>query len=112
MTPSTEEPSEWQTLLEYSIGLTDRVKDQSGADRGIRFEGGKDLRRKMREFKPGMLAFNGKRAAKEYLQMPTTVFGLLPHTIGATKLFVCPSTSAAARSSWDPRWWQLLVKLL
>ncbi len=112
LTPRKLEPSEWQSLLEFGIGLTDLVKDQSGADRGIRFEGGKELRRKMREFKPGMLAFNGKRAAKEYLQMSTTVYGLLPHTIGTTKLFVCPSTSAAARGSWDPRWWDLLAKLL
>jgi TDG/mug DNA glycosylase family protein len=112
LTPRKLEPSEWRTLLEYGIGLTDLVKDQSGADHGIKFEGGKELRRKMREFAPGMLAFNGKRAAKEYLRMSTTVYGLLPHTIGTTRLFVCPSTGAAARGSWDPRWWQLLVKLL
>lgn len=105
------EPAEWQSLLEFRIGLTDLVKDQSGADRGIKFEGGKELRRKIREYQPGMLVFNGKRAAKEYFDMPTVVYGLLPNSIGTTKLFVCPSTRAAAKSSWDPRWWDVMAKL-
>ena len=111
LTPRQLAPSEWETLLEYRIGLTDLVKDQSGPDRGIKFAGGKELRRKIREFAPGMLVFNGKQAAKEYLDMPTVVYGLLPHSIGTTKLFVCPSTSAAAKSSWDPRWWDMMAKL-
>lgn len=111
LTPRVLEPAEWQSLLEYDIGLVDLGKDQTGADRGVKFEGGKELRRKMRQYQPGMLVFNGKRAAKEYLAMPTVVYGLLPHTIGTTKLFVCPSTSAAAKGSWDPRWWELMAKL-
>jgi len=59
-----------------------------------------------------MLVFNGKQAAKDYLQMPTVVFGLLPHMIGTTKLFVCPSSKAGAKSTWDPRWWDVMSKLL
>ena len=111
LTPRQLAPEEWRSLLDFGIGLTDLVKDQSGADRGVKFEGGKELRRKIRECAPGMLVFNGKRAAKEYLDMPTVVHGLLPHTVGATKLFVCPSTSAAAKSGWDPRWWQMMATL-
>ena len=111
LTPRELAPEEWATLLDYGIGLTDLVKDQSGADRGIRFAGGQELRRKIRQYQPRLLVFNGKKAAKEYLQMPTVVYGPLPHTIGATKLFVCPSTSAAAKGSWDVRWWELMAKL-
>lgn len=111
LTPRVLEPAEWQSLLEYGIGLVDLTKDQTGADRGVKFEGGKELRRRIRQYQPGMLVFNGKRAAKEYLVMPTVVYGLLPHAIGTTKLFVCPSTSAAAKGSWDPRWWDLMAKL-
>ena len=111
LTPRRLAPEEWRTLLEYRIGLTDLVKDQSGPDAGVKFQGGKDLRRKIREYAPGMLVFNGKRAAKEYFDMPTVVYGLLPSMIGTTKLFVCPSTSAAAKSSWDPRWWDMMSKL-
>jgi TDG/mug DNA glycosylase family protein len=112
LTPRELLPSEWEQLLEYGIGLTDLVKDQSGADRGIRFGGGAELRKKIRTFQPGMLVFNGKRAAQEYFQLPRMEFGLLPSMIDKTKLFVAPSTSAAAKSSWDPRYWQVMAKLL
>lgn len=112
LTPRRLEPSEWQSLLEYRIGLVDLVpRDNTGQERGVRFEGGSEFRRKIRQYQPGMVVFNGKKAAKEYFGMPTVVFGLLPNTIGTTKLFVCPSTSAAAKSSWDPRWWDVMAKL-
>lgn len=113
LTPRELAPSEWQQLLEYGIGLVDLVpRDNTGIESGVRFEGGSELRRKMREYAPGMLVFNGKRVAKEYFGMPTVVFGLLPNTIGTTKLFVCPSTSPAAKGSWDPRWWEVMAKLV
>ena len=112
LTPRELAPGEWQSLLEYRIGLTQLAEpDPSGADRGVRFEGGKELRRKIRQYQPGMLVFNGKQAAKDYLQMPTVVYGLLPHGIGTTKLFVCPSTRGGAKANWDPRWWDVMSKL-
>ena len=112
LTPRQLKPDEWQSLLEYRIGLTQLAEpDSSGQDRGVRFEGGKELRRKIRQYQPGMLVFNGKQAAKDYLQMPTVVYGLLPHGIGTTKLFVCPSTRGGAKSNWDPRWWDVMSKL-
>jgi TDG/mug DNA glycosylase family protein len=112
LTPRELAPSEWRSLLDYGIGLVElAVMDPSGQDRGVRFEGGKELRRKMRQYAPGMLVFNGKQPAKDYLQMPTVVYGLLPHSIGTTKLFVCPSTKAGAKGSWDPRWWEVMAKL-
>jgi double-stranded uracil-DNA glycosylase len=112
LTPRQLEPAEWRSLVEFGIGLVElAAPDPSGADRGVRFEGGKELRRKIREYAPGMLVFNGKQPAKDYLQMPTIAFGLAPHTIGGTKLFVCPSTRAGAKSSWDPRWWDVMAKL-
>ena len=64
LTPRQLAPEEWRSLLDYRIGLTDLVKDQSGADRGIKFKGGAELRRKMRAFAPGTLVFNGKQAGK------------------------------------------------
>jgi TDG/mug DNA glycosylase family protein len=112
LTPRELAPSEWRSLLEFRIGLVELAgMDPSGQDRGVRFEGGKELRRKIREYQPGMLVFNGKQAAKDYFQMPTVVYGLLPATIGTTKLFVCPSTRGGAKGSWDPRWWELMAKL-
>lgn len=112
LTPRVLLPAEWELLLESSIGLTDMVKDQSGADSSIRFSGGNELRKKMRKFQPGMLVFNGKRAAQEYLGVTDMAYGLRKDVIDKTKLFVAPSTSAAAKSSWDPRYWQIMTKLL
>src|SRR5258708_4341706 len=96
--------------------LANRVKRAiyvaaTGEGRGRDFEGGRELRRKLREWAPRTLVFNGKQVAKDYLQMPTVVYGLLPHKIETTKLFVCPSTSAGAKGSWDPRWWDAMAKL-
>jgi TDG/mug DNA glycosylase family protein len=112
LTPRELLPAEWEQLLEHGIGLTDLVKDQSGADSGIRFGGGADLRKKMRKYQPGMLVFNGKRAAQEYFQLTKVEYGLLPSMIDKTKLFVAPSTSGAARGSWDPRYWQAMAKFV
>lgn len=113
LTPRQLKPEEWQTLLEFGIGLTDLVKGQSGPDSAISFkDGANDLRRKIRKFEPKVMAFNGKRAAQEFFGLPTANYGLLKSTIGTTTLFVAPSTSAAAKSSWDPRWWQALAKLV
>lgn len=113
LTPQELAPGEWRSLLEFGIGLTELAEqDPSGRDRGVRFGGGKELRRKMRQYGPGMLVFNGKQVAKDYLQMPTVVYGPLPHLIGTTKLFVRPSAKAAAKSNWDPRWWDVMAKLV
>jgi TDG/mug DNA glycosylase family protein len=113
LTPRELEPQEMPLLLEYGIGLTELAdRDSRGEDTGVRFEGGKELRRKIRQFNPGVLVFNGKRAAKDYLQMATATYGLQPHTIGSTRLFVCPTTKAGAGSGWDPRWWDVMSRLL
>ncbi len=113
LTPRELQPSEWRSLLEFGIGLVELADmDRSGQDRGVRFEGGKELRRKIRQYAPGTLVFNGKQVAKDYLQMPTVAYGLLPHGIGTTKLFVCPSTKGGAKGNWDPRWWDVMAKLV
>ena len=63
------DPSEYQLLLTFGIGLTDIVKGQSGMDNAI------DFRRASRESfwekilrcRPGILCFNGKKAAQAFL---------------------------------------------
>ena len=37
-------------------------------------------------------------------------FGLQPETVGPTAIFVLPSTSGAARGSWDPGYWHELAR--
>ncbi len=114
LTPRQLAPGEARLLPDLGMGLTDLVKDQSGPDSGIAFghESRELLRRKMQELQPDVLCFNGKRAAKEFLRTATVEYGLQPQGIGATRLFVAPSTSAAANGSWYPAWWQALADLV
>jgi TDG/mug DNA glycosylase family protein len=61
-------PKDCRRLLEYGIGLTDLVKGQSGNDSNIQFKpsGSGDLRKKLRQYQPRVLCFNGLRAAREF----------------------------------------------
>lgn len=112
LTPRRLEPSEYRELLAYGIGLTDLVKDQSGGDRDLDFRraGRRELREKIRSHRPRILCFNGKRAAKEFLGRTQVDYGLQPEGVGASALFVAPSTSGAANAAWDPAIWRALAK--
>jgi double-stranded uracil-DNA glycosylase len=114
LTPRVLAPSEFRCLRDYGIGLTDLVKHQSGNDDMIRFDRhhGTTLSGTILQWQPAYLAFNGKRAAKEYLSAKTMRFGLLDQRIGETRLFVAPSTSGAARASWDVEVWRELAELV
>ena len=61
---------------------------------------------KIKTYKPRHLAFTGKRPAGIFLleALGATLkdYGEQPETIGATRIFVMPSPSGAAR-----RWWSL-----
>lgn len=106
ITPRVLDPSEWETLLSYGVGLTDVVKGQSGMDRDLDF-GRSDpegLREKIALFRPKVLCFNGKRAARTFLG-ETVEYGLVRRAIGQTMLFVAPSTSAAAARFWNLATW-------
>lgn len=112
LTPRLLLPFEYKLLLTFGIGLTDLVKAQSGGDKEIRFAKSQrdDLRTTILRYQPRYVCFNGKRAAKEFFGADAIEFGLWPTTIGATRLFVAPSTSAAANGSWDPSVWQDLAE--
>jgi TDG/mug DNA glycosylase family protein len=103
-------PSDYARLLEYGIGLTDVCKRRSGSDRAI---GREDFDvptvvSLIEQFQPRILAFNGKRAAQLVLGH-TVVYGPQTERLAATRLFVLPSTSGAARGFWDVRRWQQLA---
>ena len=113
LTPSLLAPSEYRCLLEHGIGLTDVVKDQAGMDIGIDFPGhGATLENRLEPFSPRIVCFNGKRAASEALGERPVSYGLRSNTFGSTRLFVAPSTSAAARRWWDARLWHQLAELV
>jgi TDG/mug DNA glycosylase family protein len=114
LTPARLTPERYRDLLHPGIGLTDVVKNQSGADSGLTFDtnAARALEAKIRDFQPAVLCFNGKRAAQEYLRMPSVRYGRHHATIGRTVLFMAPSTSGAAVRWWDPAVWHELANLV
>jgi len=68
----------------------------------------------MLNYQPGMVCFNGKAAAAAFLSKKTKdiEYGLLPISIGRSKLFVAPSTSGSANACWDESYWFELRKLI
>ena len=113
LTPRLLEPSEFRTLLQYGIGLTDVVKNQAGMDIDIDFSGyGAKLELRLRSFSPRFLCFNGKRAASEALGRKQVTYGMQSDKFGLTNLCVVPSTSAAARRWWDGRFWEQLADVV
>ncbi len=104
LTPHVLQPDQFHTLPEHGIGLTDLVKVQAGTADQIAFAD-KDvagLRAKLGRFQPRALAFNGKRAAQESFGSARP-YGRQPEVIGATPVFVLPSTSGAARGTGTKR---------
>ena len=106
------DPAEYRLLLDYGILLTDLVKDQVGGDRTISFRKADSLRLRLTimRYQPRYFCFNGKRAAREFFGTDRVEFGVQRSRLGKTVLFVAPSTSAAARASWDLSVWRDLAK--
>ena len=113
LTPTQLSPSEYESLLALGIGLTDLVVHESGNDAAITFDNAarERLRATILKFQPAYVCFNGKRSAKEFLRARSIYYGLQPERVGATQLFVAPSTSGAARRSWDLAPWRQLAEL-
>lgn len=114
LTPIRFDPHQFREVTKHGIGLTDIVKTASGADAALpanTFDPDR-LRRRILEITPQILAFNGKRSAKSFLETAKVSYGLQPSHLGSTALFVLPSTSGAARGFWEPRYWHDLAKLL
>src|SRR5438094_4104009 len=100
-------PDEQFSLLEEGIGVTNaayRTTKGSGDLRRADFEGSAArLERIARELRPRWLAFVGKEAYRgAFGERPA--LGVQDRTLGATRLFVLPSTSPAnAAVPWDER---------
>ncbi|MEO5799006.1 MAG: mismatch-specific DNA-glycosylase [Gemmatimonadales bacterium] len=114
LVPRQLTPAEYHLLPGFGIGLTDLVKDQSGSDAVLRFAATDRIRleRDILSHRPKYLAFNGKRAAQEYLGLRRVEYGLQSIQISDTRLFVAPSTSGLAVKSWDLSHWHALADLV
>jgi len=114
LTPRRLAPAEFREILRYGLGLTDLCQTASGADRDLPAEADDPaaLRAKVLRFRPGVLAFVGKRAACSAMEeAPGTRLqtGWQTARIGETRLFVLPSPAGTARRYWDERPWRRLA---
>jgi TDG/mug DNA glycosylase family protein len=111
LTPQQLAPNEYVHLLDYGIGLTDLCKARSGSDRDVG-TGSFDVPRLtalLEAHRPRILAFNGKAAAQAALGRKVD-YGPQPEPLAGVLVFVLPSTSGAARRTWDEGRWRELAK--
>jgi TDG/mug DNA glycosylase family protein len=66
----------------------------------------------MEKYQPRFLCFNGKKAAQGFFDVKRVKYGLQEARIGETRIFVAPSTSAAAGRWWDIEYWKVLAELI
>jgi TDG/mug DNA glycosylase family protein len=110
LTPVLLRPAKFARLPEFGIGLTDISKTASGSDRevGRRDFDPERLESAIAAAGPAHLAFNGKNSARGALGRAVD-YGRQPERIGGATTWVLPSTSGAARGSWDVQPWRDLA---
>lgn len=103
-------PEEYTELPAFGIGLTDVSKTAYGQDATLLPEDfdQEGLRARIELAQPRILAFTSKRAGREFLGRAVE-YGFQPEKIGATELFVLPSTSGLATRFWDESYWRELA---
>ena len=109
------EPAEQFELLKEGVGATNAAHRTTPGSGDLR-RGDFDLEhieRIARDYRPGWIAFVGKEAYRGLFNERPEL-GVQTRTLGATKLFVLPSTSPAnAAVPWDERlrWFRQLAGL-
>jgi TDG/mug DNA glycosylase family protein len=113
LTPRRLEPCEFASALDHGIGLTDLCKDRCGSDATI----GRDafdvvgLGSRLAAAAPGVVAFNGVRAAREALG-EIDGYGRQSRRVAGAPTWVLPSTSGAANRWWDFAVWRDLAAVV
>jgi TDG/mug DNA glycosylase family protein len=116
LTPRQLDPGDFSELLRFGIGLTDMVKTASGSDaqlpRGAFNAAGFIAR--VRSVRPGLVAFNGKRAAAAFYGTPSArlMYGLGSSLPDFPPVWILPSTSGAASGAWSDEPWHKLAETL
>ena len=114
LTPREFSPQEYALLPSYGIGLTDLCKTAYGNDDQLPHHAldREALEHKIKQYTPKWLAFTSKNAASAALMHPVrqVTYGVQTERIGATRLFVLPSTSGQARRWWREEVWEDLAQ--
>ena len=96
-TPRLFHPSEQRALLPLGCGITNLVARATAAAAELTgdelAEGARVLERKVRRYKPRVLAVVGVGAYRTAFGRPRAKLGLQPETIGATSIWVLPNPS-------------------
>jgi TDG/mug DNA glycosylase family protein len=107
LTPRRYAPEEDRALLDLDIGITDLcpVPTPGVADvpRAVAEAGRAALTAKIERHRPGIVCFNGRATYERYTGRPPLGWGLQRETIGASRVFVVPSTSGRANGATTAR---------
>lgn len=114
MTPRKLQPHEFRDVLEFGIGLTDVAKHAFGSDADLSpaaFDAAA-LRRKLARYRPCIVAFTSKNAARAGLALGARdmAYGEQPVTLAHSRVFVLPSPSGQARGFWNIEPWRRLAE--
>lgn len=109
-TPRRLLAQEFVTLPRYGLGLTDLAKHHSGQDSDLPPDAFdvEALIARVEYFSPDVLAFTSKTAASALLGRGLA-YGPQESLIGATQLWVLPSTSGLATRYFDLEPWRALA---
>ena len=110
------EPREYREVVHHGLGLTDLAKFEFGNDDQLSSNAYlcSDLREKIERYRPALLAFVAKKPAQRFIReqfaMPVGNYGLQRVTLGNTRIWVLPSTSARARKYCHEKPWHDLAR--
>jgi TDG/mug DNA glycosylase family protein len=112
LTPRELRPEEHTLVLAHDLGLTDLVRRRVAADAGAAdpVYDVKGFRGKIAEHRPGIVAFNGKEAARPVLGRESLEYGRQPKTFEGAVVYVLPSTARKARRDWEESHWKELAR--
>ncbi len=99
-------------MAEFGIGYTDVNKTEFGQDAELdpaHFDASA-VRRKLKRYKPKLLAFTSKNAAMAFYGHRKITFGRQLELVEGAEVHVLHSPSGLARSHWDIAPWQELAK--
>lgn len=113
LTPVRLSPPEYRRVLEFGIGLTDVAKHHFGSDAELplgAFDATR-LRRKLARYRPRIVAFTSKNAARAGLVAGSRnlAYGEQAARIANSRVFVLSSPSGQARGFWNIEPWRELA---
>lgn len=115
LVPRKLESTDDAVLLDYGIGVTDLNKREAGNDASLSPSNFDvcGFRRRICAYRPGILAFNGKKAASVYFAKHTRAltYGRQPPDDRLdSQVWILPSTSGAAGKHWSIVPWEGIAR--